>query len=100
MSNSGKYAEAFRLAEPTPAGFTTYNGLSVGDRVEFTSARHTGQTGRIECFKIQTHHLSAMTEAIPYKTPVVFATVVVHEATATRGGHSISERVKNLRLAS
>lgn len=92
------YAEAFRLVEPVPADFTTYNGLSVGDRVEFTSARFAGQTGRIERFEIQTHHLSAMTEAIPYKTPVVFATVVVHETTATKGGYSISERAKNLRL--
>jgi len=40
-----------------------------------------------------------MTEAIPYKTPVVFATVVVHESTATLGGYSISDRVKNLRPA-
>jgi hypothetical protein len=96
----GDYAEAFRLAEPVLAEFTTWNGLSVGDRVELTSARHAGTQGRLDCFKVQTHRLTAMTEAIPYKTPVVFATVVVRESTAERGGYSISERVTNLRLTS
>lgn len=96
----GQYEEAFRLVQPVPANFTTYNGLSVGERVKFASGRYAGQSGRIECFEVQTHRLSARTEAIPYKTPVVFATVLVREGTGTTGSLSVSERAKNLRRVS